>query len=234
MATRVAVLASGRGSNLRALHEYLSHEVRAREIKVALVLSDRPDAGALAYAAESGMAGAALDAGTGESVGLMMHLKEHEIDFVVLAGFLKLVPSGVVRAYRGRMLNVHPALLPAFGGKGMYGRRVHEAVLATGARVTGVTVHFVDDQYDRGPIVTQWPVPVFHDDTADSLGARVIRVEHLLLPRTVAAVARKEIVLGADGKLAGRTRRTLGRAAFTIQPQGDDELALEIDAALAP
>ena len=234
MTTRVAVLASGRGSNLRALHEYLSHEVRARDVKVALVLSDRADAGALVYAAENGIAAAPLDAGTGESVGLVMHLKEHEIDFVVLAGFLKLVPSGVVRAYRGRILNVHPALLPAFGGKGMYGRRVHDAVLASGARVTGVTVHFVDEQYDRGQIISQWPVPVFADDTADSLGARVLREEHLLLPRTVAAVARKEIVLGPDGKLTGRLRRTLGRAAFTIQPQDDDELALEIDAALAP
>jgi len=220
MATRVAVLASGRGSNLRALHEYLSHEVRAREVKVALVLSDRADAGALAYAAENGIAAAALDAGTGESVGLAMHLK--------------LIPSGVVRAYHGRIVNVHPALLPAFGGKGMYGRRVHEAVLASGARVTGVTVHFVDEQYDRGQIVAQWPVPVFADDSADSLGARVLRVEHLLLPRTVAAVARKEIVLGPDGKLTGRLRRTLGRAAYTVQPQDDDELALEIDAALAP
>ena len=153
---------------------------------------------------------------------------------IVLSGYVKRIPPAVVVRFRWRLINIHPALLPAFGGPGMYGRRVHEAVLASGARVTGVTVHFVDEQYDRGQIIAQWPVPVFADDTSDSLGARVLRVEHLLMPRAVAAVARKEIVLGADGNLTGRLRRTLGRAAFTIQPQGDDELALEIDAALAP
>ncbi len=234
MTTRVAVLASGRGSNLRALHDYLTHDIRAREVRVTLVLADRPDAGALAFAGEQGIPAFTMDEGTGESVGLAMQLREHTIDLVVLAGFLKLVPSGVVRAYRGRLLNVHPALLPAFGGKGMFAKRVHEAVLASGTRVSGVTVHFVDEHYDRGPIIAQWPVPVFADDTPDTLAARVLRVEHLLLPRVVAAVARKEFALGADGKVTGKLRRAVGRAAFAIQPQEDDELALEIDAALAP
>ena len=234
MATRVAVLASGRGSNLRALHEYLGHDSRSKGVRIALVLADRPDAGALTFAAEQRIPAVTMDEGTGESVGLAMQLTEHTIDLVVLAGFLKLVPSGVVRAYRGRLVNVHPALLPAFGGKGMYGKHLHEAVLASGARVTGVTVHFVDEHYDRGPIIAQWPVPVFADDTVDTLGARVLRVEHMLLPRAVSAVARKQITLGADGKVIGKLRRAPSRAAFLVRPQEDDELAHEIDSALAP
>jgi len=234
MATRIAVLASGRGSNLRALHDYLKRDPRSRGVSIALVLSDRPDAGALAFAAEQGIAAITMDEGTGESVGLAMQLRDHRIDLVVLAGFLKLVPSGVVKAFRGRLVNVHPALLPAFGGKGMYGKRVHEAVLAAGARVTGVTVHFVDEHYDRGPIIAQWPVPVFGDDSVDTLAARVLRVEHLLLPRAVAAVARQQISLGADGKVHGKMRPAPSRAAFSVRGMEDDELAHEIETALAP
>jgi formyltetrahydrofolate-dependent phosphoribosylglycinamide formyltransferase len=234
MATRVAVLASGRGSNLRALHEFLAHDKASRGVRIVLVLADRPDAGALTFAAEHGIAAITMDEGTGESVGLAMQLKDHKIDLVVLAGFLKLVPSGVVRAYRGRILNVHPGLLPAFGGKGMYGKKVHEAVLASGTRITGVTVHFVDEHYDRGPIIAQWPVPVFGDDTVETLQARVLRVEHMLLPRAVAAVARKQITLGPDRKISGKIRPALSRAAFAIHPQEDDELAKQIDQALAP
>jgi len=139
-----------------------------------------------------------------------------------------------VKAYRGALINVHPALLPAFGGKGMYGKRVHEAVLASGARVTGVTVHFVDEEYDHGPIIAQWPVPVFSDDTVDTLSARVLRVEHVLMPRAVAAVARKQISLDGDGRVVGKLRRAPSRASFIVKPQEDAELAQEIEAALAP
>ena len=108
---------------------------------------------------------------------------------VVLAGYLKLVPPAVTRAFAGRIVNVHPALLPAFGGHGMYGLRVHAAVLAAGCTVTGVTVHLVDEQYDRGAILAQWPVPVLSGDTAESLAARVLLTEHRLLPRTVLGLA---------------------------------------------
>src|SRR6185436_1036035 len=91
--------------------------------------------------------------------------------------------------FTGRIVNVHPALLPAFGGPGMYGQRVHQAVIESGARVSGVTAHFVDEVYDSGPIIAQWPVPVFPSDDATSLAARVLRVEHLVYPRVVDAVA---------------------------------------------
>jgi folate-dependent phosphoribosylglycinamide formyltransferase PurN len=117
-------------------------------------------------------------------------LRKHRIDLIVLAGYLKLVPPDVVRAYDGRMVNIHPALLPSFGGKGMYGMRVHEAVLASGATVSGPTVHLVTAEYDRGPILAQWPVPVLRDDTPASLRDRVLAVEHQLLPAVVLAAAR--------------------------------------------
>jgi folate-dependent phosphoribosylglycinamide formyltransferase PurN len=121
---------------------------------------------------------------------------------IALAGYLRLVPPDVVAAFGGRMLNVHPALLPAFGGAGMYGARVHQAVLASGARVSGPTVHFVDERYDEGAIIAQWPVPVRTDDTPETLGARVLAVEHRIYPWAVAAVASGAVRLGADGRLA--------------------------------
>ncbi|MGH7672459.1 MAG: formyltransferase family protein, partial [Gemmatimonadales bacterium] len=116
-----------------------------------------------------------------------------EADLVVLAGYLKLVPAAVVVRFRWRMINIHPALLPAFGGPGMYGRRVHEAVLASGATVSGATVHYVDEQYDRGPIIAQARVPVRPDDTPETLAARVLEAEHRLLPMVVLELARRGV-----------------------------------------
>ena len=107
----------------------------------------------------------------------------------MLAGYLKRIPSKVIREYSGRMMNIHPALLPAFGGEGMYGARVHQAVIASGAKETGVTVHLVDDEYDRGAIIAQWRMPVQPSDSAETLAARVLNVEHVVYPRTVEMVA---------------------------------------------
>jgi len=112
-----------------------------------------------------------------------------DADLVVLAGYLKLLPARVVARFPQRAINIHPALLPAFGGPGMYGRRVHEAVLASGATVSGATVHFVDERFDRGPIIAQRTVPVLPDDTADTLAQRVLAVEHELLPQVVLDLA---------------------------------------------
>jgi formyltetrahydrofolate-dependent phosphoribosylglycinamide formyltransferase len=183
---RVAVLASGGGTNLQALLDACRHDAPAR---VAIVISNTPKAGALDRARTSGVETAVLDDPT-DGPALVALLRAHQIDLVVLAGYLKLVPPEVVAAYDNRMLNIHPALLPAFGGKGMYGRRVHEAVLASGATVSGCTVHVVDAEYDRGQIVAQWPVPVAPNDTPESLAARVLEVEHQLLPAVVLAAAR--------------------------------------------
>jgi phosphoribosylglycinamide formyltransferase 1 len=185
---RVAVLASGQGSNLQSLLD--AFPGTSAPATIALVVSNRAAAGALSRAAARSVATASIAEDGQDAARLLELFAEHAIDLVVLAGYLKKVPDRVVQAFRGRMLNVHPALLPAFGGAGMYGRRVHEAVLASGARITGVTVHLVDEQYDHGPIVAQWPVPVRPNDTADLLAARVLAVEHRLLPAVVAAFAR--------------------------------------------
>ena len=179
--TRIAVLASGGGTNLQAIIDHLDRLGDRRCGDVVLVASDRADAGALARARIHGVAAETLASprrAEGATLGPL--LERHGIELVVLAGYLRRVPDDIVRRYAERMINVHPALLPSFGGAGMYGRRVHEAVLASGATVTGVTAHFVDEEYDRGPIIAQWPVPVFTGDDSARLAARVLRVEHVL------------------------------------------------------
>lgn len=199
--TRIGVLASGGGSNLGALLAYFNTAGNPQG-RVCWVGSNRADAGALTRAREMDVAADVLaDPADGEA--LLRRLAEQQVDLLVLAGYLKLVPSRVIEAFAGRILNVHPALLPAFGGNGMYGARVHEAVLAHGVRITGVTVHFVSAEYDRGAIAAQWPVAVQDADTATSLAARVLLVEHQLLPRTVEAVASGQLTLGTDGKVHG-------------------------------
>lgn len=233
MPKRIAVLASGRGSNLRALHAYLGRDAsREAAGEIALVASDKGDAGALALARECGIAAAVLERGTAHAAALEMLLRERAIDYVVLAGYLRLVPPAVVRGWHGRVINVHPALLPAFGGQGMYGDRVHRAVLESGARVTGVTVHFVDEAYDRGATIAQWPVPVRPDDTVASLAARVLRVEHALFPRALEAVLRGRVRLDAAGRAIGALPAAAPRAAFTLGEPEDEDLATNIAAAL--
>ena len=144
---RVAVLASGSGTNLQALLNRF--EDGAGTARVVLVVGSSPGVGALERARAAGVETAVVDEPDDEGRRLMDRLEAAGADLVVLAGWLRLVPAPVVRAYRGRMVNIHPALLPSFGGEGMYGRRVHEAVLESGARVTGPTVHFVDEAYDE-------------------------------------------------------------------------------------
>lgn len=229
MMSRIAVFVSGRGSNLQALHAYLA---RTGGAEVALVVSDRASSGALAWARERGITTATLDAGRDDASAILEWLAAARADLVVLAGYLRLVPPAVVRAYRGRMVNVHPALLPAFGGSGMYGPRVHRAVLDAGARVTGPTVHFVDEVYDHGAIIAQWPVPVFTDDTDAALAARVLRAEHLLLPRVVHLVSSGRITLGEDGRVATAHALSRDRAAFLFATPEEDALADSMASAL--
>jgi formyltetrahydrofolate-dependent phosphoribosylglycinamide formyltransferase len=186
MTMQIAVAISGRGSNLEALHRALEGSALAR---IAVVLSDRADAGGLERAREWGVATEVL-ANPSDGTGWLTILRRYEIALVVLAGYVRLVPANVIAAYRGRIVNVHPALLPAFGGKGMYGRRVHEAVLASGARESGATVHLVDEDYDHGAALAQARVPVLPGDTPEILAQRILQLEHRLLPAVVLAAAR--------------------------------------------
>ncbi|MBX3175279.1 MAG: phosphoribosylglycinamide formyltransferase [Gemmatimonadaceae bacterium] len=198
---RLAVLASGGGSNLQAIYDDLEDRGANAAAKLALVVSDRAAAGALDRARGWKVPAVHLAKDRNDSLGAL--LAEHDITHVALAGYLRLIPTEVVRVFHGRMINVHPALLPAFGGPGMYGAKVHTAVLKSGARVSGPTVHFVSEQYDEGAIIAQWPVPVRSDDTPESLAARVLAVEHRIFPWCLHAVANGQITLGADGRTKG-------------------------------
>jgi phosphoribosylglycinamide formyltransferase-1 len=202
MTARVAVLASGGGTNLQAILDYLDAQRDVQAMSIALVASDHAAAGALERARRHGVPAMALDA-TQRADGLAAILESHAIDYIALAGYLRFVPVAVTRQWRGRIVNVHPSLLPSFGGAGMYGIRVHQAVVDAGVRVTGVTVHFVDEEYDRGPIIAQSPVPVLPGDTPEILAQRVLAVEHTLYPIALDAVARGRVTLGTDGRVAG-------------------------------
>jgi phosphoribosylglycinamide formyltransferase 1 len=180
----VAVLVSGSGTNLQALLDGLPTSGTARVVRV---IASHAKAGALDRARRAGVATTVL-ADPADPVEVLSALSGAEL--VVLAGYLKKVPIPVVAKFHLRMINIHPALLPAFGGAGMYGRRVHEGVLASGATVSGATIHYVDEEYDHGPIIAQWPVPVRAGDTQQSLAARVLEAEHRLLPAVVSELAR--------------------------------------------
>jgi formyltetrahydrofolate-dependent phosphoribosylglycinamide formyltransferase len=198
---RISVLASGGGSNLQALIDHFAGPAAGSGV-ITFVASERAEAGALDRARAAGIATGVIDAPL-DSDAILSLLDTAKTDVLVLAGYLKLVPEAVVRAFRGRLVNVHPALLPSFGGPGMYGMRIHQSVLDHGATLTGVTVHFVDEHFDRGPIIAQWPGPVLPGDDATMLAARVLRAEHRLLPLCVAAVASGAIVLGDDNRVHG-------------------------------
>ena len=190
---RIAVLASGWGSNLEALFEALAGRGDAA---IVLVASDRADAYALERARGRGVDVALVD--PADDVALLALLERARVDWIVLAGYLKRVPRVVVRRWRNRILNVHPALLPAHGGKGMYGERVHRAVLESGEPTSGASVHLVDEEYDRGPVVARAEVPVEPGDTPASLAARVLEVEHRLLPAVVVAAAEGRIRVAGE------------------------------------
>ena len=185
--TPIAVLVSGGGTNLQALLDALQGSSLAQ---VARVVSSRPDAGALERARAAAVPTSVL-VDPCDPAELVSALGDPAL--VVLAGYLKRIPPAAVVRFRLRMINIHPALLPGFGGPGMYGRRVHERVLASGATLSGATVHYVDEEYDRGPIIAQWPVPVRPDDTPESLAARVLEVEHRLLPLVVTELVRRGV-----------------------------------------
>ncbi len=186
MFLRVAVVVSGRGSNLAALLRALGADAPAR---VILVISNRAEAEGLAVARRHGVPTHVLQ-DSADPAEWRRVLEEARAELVVLAGYLKRVPKAVVDAWRGRVINIHPALLPRHGGTGMYGRRVHQAVLASGDEASGATVHLVTEEYDRGPILGQAQVPVRPDDTPDTLAERVLAAEHRLLPAAVLAAAR--------------------------------------------
>jgi phosphoribosylglycinamide formyltransferase-1 len=193
---RIAVLLSGSGTSLENLCQHI--DAGRTPGQVVVVISSKPDAFGLERARRRGIPAFAVARRAHPEVGAFndaLHaiLDRHEPDLVALLGFLS--PFETRGRYDGRTLNVHPALIPAFCGKGWYGRRVHEAVLESGVKVTGATVHFVDEKYDHGPIILQEAVPVLEDDTPDSLAERVQAAERRLVPRAIELFAESRLTI---------------------------------------
>jgi len=185
---RITVFVSGGGTNLQAVIDFTRKN--ADKAVVAAVISNNSRAFALQRAASAEIPAYHISRATipdenGYCAAIMEILAVHRTNLIVLAGYMKLLPAEIVRNFYGRIINIHPALLPKYGGPGMYGEHVHRAVLAAGEKYSGATVHMVDEKYDHGPILIQRRVPVMPDDTPESLAARVLQVEHQILPEAV-------------------------------------------------
>lgn len=188
---RLLLFASGSGSNAQRLLDHFAPPSAAA--RIVGLLSNNPTAPALERARRAGVEAEAFDRPAWRDGTVLRRVQTHyRPDWVVLAGFLWLVPADFVAAYRGRILNIHPSLLPKFGGKGMHGSHVHEAVLAAGERESGITIHLVDERYDEGAPLLQARCPVRPTDTPATLAARVLQLEHRYLPLVVEALARGE------------------------------------------
>ena len=195
---KIAVFVSGGGSNFMALH----HQIQKREIpgEIVLVISNNPNCGAIEYANENSISHVIINETrhpnpyTRSELLLDTCLKA-EINLICLAGYMKMLPPAFVKQYENKILNIHPGLLPEFGGKGFFGMRVHEAVINSGKRESGATVHFVDEIYDHGPIILQKKVEVLETDTAESLAARILKLEHELYPEVVKAFCENKIIM---------------------------------------
>lgn len=193
---KVGVFASGGGSNLKALLD--ATKVGQLHAKIVLVISNKAEAGALRIAREYDVTAVHLCQDHFASPDLFNHkmldvLRKHRVEIIALAGYLKKIDSKIIREYKNRILNIHPALLPSFGGKGMYGLNVHKAVLDYGCKVSGVTVHLVDDEYDTGPPVLQRCVPVEPEDTPETLAKRVLAQEHRIYAEALQLFAERRV-----------------------------------------
>lgn len=191
---RLAVFVSGSGSNLQSIMDACADERIPGE--VALVVSNKKKAYGLVRAEEAGIETIvyrrkSFSDGRAADRFLVEALKERKIDLIALAGYLKMLPPSVIGRYRNRIINIHPALLPKFGGKGMYGINVHRAVIEAGESESGVTIHLVDEIYDHGRVLAQEKVPVLPDDNPEELAARVLNLEHSLYPRVIEKISRE-------------------------------------------
>ncbi|TAL69247.1 MAG: phosphoribosylglycinamide formyltransferase [Bacteroidetes bacterium] len=189
-------LASHGGSNMQAIIDACKKD--NFNAKPCVVISNNSESQALQRAKKEGIPYYHISTATHNDnvddaiIGVM---EKHNVDLIILAGYMKKLGDKVIEKFKGKILNIHPALLPKYGGKGMYGKYVHEAVLAAGEKVSGPTVHVVDLVYDHGRILSQKEVPVYPDDTKETLSARVLEQEHILYPETIKKIADGEIVL---------------------------------------
>lgn len=196
---KIAILISGSGRTLKNFIDLVAEG--SLPLDIALVISSSAEAGGLQYANEAGIPTSVVTRSTYDShdafgAAIFSRCRTAEVDLVVMAGFLKFAP--VPDDFADRVVNIHPSLLPSFGGQGMYGDRVHQAVLDYGAKVTGATIHFVDNEYDHGPVIWQQPVPVMQGDTAHELAARVFEAEKEAYPHVLNLLAAGKVHL--DGR----------------------------------
>jgi formyltetrahydrofolate-dependent phosphoribosylglycinamide formyltransferase len=201
----VAVFASGGGSNFQALID----RVGSGDLHCSLSLCVGNNSAAVAFerAKKQGIpvchiAPSHFSSDRGYADALLAELGRYRIDFIALAGYMKKIPLSVIAAYPYKIVNIHPGLLPAFGGKGLYGEKVHEAVIACGAKISGITIHFVDEEYDNGPIIFQEAVNVLDNDDSHQLAQRILKVEHANYWRVIEAIA--------QGRISVKGRRVYG------------------------
>lgn len=185
---RLAILASGSGSNAEKIMEHFQGSSKA---KIALIASNKAEAFVLERAKKFGVPTFTFTRKEMEAGLLLEKLQEKQIDWVILAGFLLKIPEELIRAFPNRMVNIHPALLPKYGGKGMYGHHVHEAVKAAGETETGITIHLVNEHYDEGKIIFQAATSVTPEDTADSIAQKVHALEHRYFPEVIESLMEK-------------------------------------------
>ena len=194
---KIAIFASGGGSNLREIYNQI--QIGDIPAKIVLVVSNNPQCGALIFASEKGLENFIVNdtrfpnLDTRDKL-LLQALLKAKVELICLAGYMKFLPKRIIIEYKDRILNIHPALLPQFGGKGFYGMKVHEAVIEAGTAESGVTVHLVDEEYDHGKIIAQKKVKVRDGDTAKTLAKRVLKVEHDLYPKVVKAFCKDRVV----------------------------------------
>lgn len=191
---KIAVFVSGRGSNLKAI---LINPDLKNLVQVVAVISDKLDCGAFEIAKEFGIKTFTTGIGEGKISNdeVTSELKKLGCELIVLAGYLKLIPDNLIDNFENRIINIHPALLPSFGGKGMYGMNVHKAVFNSSAKVSGATVHMVDKTYDTGKIITQKCVEISDVNSPEEIAEKVLRVEHQILPDVVKAFAENKICI---------------------------------------
>ena len=189
----LGIFASGRGSNFTAILEAIDRG--DLDAAVGILVSNHADAGAMATAESRGIPTIAVERSSFETSDaysdfLIEQMKQHEVNLIALAGYMKKIPAKFITHFKNRIVNIHPALLPDFGGQGMYGIRVHKAVIEAGAKFSGATIHLVDEEYDRGPVIAQSKVPVLPGDTPEILAARILETEHKLYPATLQRIAK--------------------------------------------
>ncbi len=185
----MAIFASGAGTNAQNLIEHFN---KTFDKNIVLVVTNNPGAYVIHRAGELGVPCKVFDRQDFREGHVLKELEQNKVNFIILAGFLWLVPANILRAYPGRIVNIHPALLPQYGGKGMYGHHVHEAVISHGDKESGITIHYVNEEYDKGDIIFQARCPVMPHDTPDTLAQRVHQLEYRYYPRVVEQMLDKQ------------------------------------------